>query len=353
MNKDKMGKFLTELRKEKNLTLQEAGEIFLVSFQAISKWEKGESIPDIAILEKLSKFYNVSIEEIINGERKAKEVRIEVNNIPYKKPRVVKVNDILIGSLYLVFIFLIGLFCQVQFEYSTNPLIYNSQILVSANMYDLIFTANYKAGNVFILLSLIFFILSTIFCILCGTAMSNIKSGNILRRVFAFASTICAMIYITIATDIYAFGAVIYVLYILSYTLLIYCLPSFQEKETTYIVPRKMKLGYIITSYVCLLIGIIFILSLVDKQTTLQCIFLVLIGIFSINEIRQKANFENRIAYLSLMITSIVLSAIAGYYILDYDYSHIQTIYFTIFAAVYIIFFVIYMAIFHKKQQIE
>ncbi|MGM9881038.1 MAG: helix-turn-helix domain-containing protein [Bacilli bacterium] len=77
MNKEKMGLFLSELRKERNLTLQDAGEIFLVSFQAISKWERGESVPDVAILEQLAKFYNVSIEEIINGERKVKEVKEE------------------------------------------------------------------------------------------------------------------------------------------------------------------------------------------------------------------------------------------------------------------------------------
>lgn len=72
MDKEKMGKFLTQLRNEKNMRQQDEADIFQISPQAISKWESGESVPDIAILEKLASFYNVGIDEIINGERKQK-----------------------------------------------------------------------------------------------------------------------------------------------------------------------------------------------------------------------------------------------------------------------------------------
>jgi len=68
MDKVKMGKFLTQLRNDKNLRQQDEAEIFQVSPQAISKWESGESVPDIGTLEKLSNFYKVGIDEIINGE---------------------------------------------------------------------------------------------------------------------------------------------------------------------------------------------------------------------------------------------------------------------------------------------
>ena len=79
-------------------------------------------MPDVAILEQLAKFYNVSIEEIINGERKVKEVKEE--KIEEKDERIsteqkknrIKLLDILFGSLFLLFIFFIGLFVQVEFE---------------------------------------------------------------------------------------------------------------------------------------------------------------------------------------------------------------------------------------------
>lgn len=70
MDKVKMGKYLAELRNEKNLRQQDEADIFQVTPQAISKWESGESVPDIATLEKLSEFFHVGIDEIINGEAK-------------------------------------------------------------------------------------------------------------------------------------------------------------------------------------------------------------------------------------------------------------------------------------------
>ena len=69
MNKEKMGFFLASLRNEKNLTQQDEADIFSITPQAISKWESGQSVPDVETLEKLSSFYSVSINEILNGER--------------------------------------------------------------------------------------------------------------------------------------------------------------------------------------------------------------------------------------------------------------------------------------------
>lgn len=43
-------------------------DIIGVTFQAVSKWERGETIPDISILEKLASFYSISVDEIIKGE---------------------------------------------------------------------------------------------------------------------------------------------------------------------------------------------------------------------------------------------------------------------------------------------
>lgn len=77
MNKEKMGEYLIALRTEKGLTQQEEAELFSVTPQAVSKWELGLSAPDIETLEKLSRFYGVSINEILNGEpmkEKAKTV---------------------------------------------------------------------------------------------------------------------------------------------------------------------------------------------------------------------------------------------------------------------------------------
>lgn len=78
MDKKKIGTFLKELRKEKGFTQNELarefskycfGDIGFVSDAAISKWERGESVPCIDDIMKLAKFYNVTINELLNGER--------------------------------------------------------------------------------------------------------------------------------------------------------------------------------------------------------------------------------------------------------------------------------------------
>ena len=76
MNKEKMGLFLKKLRKDKKLSLEELSNIFeeqaylTVSVNAISNWERGKTIPDIDNLNFLSNYYGLSIDEILNGERK-------------------------------------------------------------------------------------------------------------------------------------------------------------------------------------------------------------------------------------------------------------------------------------------
>ena len=70
MNREKMANYLIELRKGKDLSQASLAELMGVTFQAVSKWERSEAIPDITILEQLSKLYGVTIDEIINGEPK-------------------------------------------------------------------------------------------------------------------------------------------------------------------------------------------------------------------------------------------------------------------------------------------
>ena len=69
MDKYKIGNFLFTLRTEKNLTQQDVADMFHLTPQAISKWEAGQSIPDVETLTQLSNFYGVTINEILNGER--------------------------------------------------------------------------------------------------------------------------------------------------------------------------------------------------------------------------------------------------------------------------------------------
>jgi len=59
--------YLQTLRKEKNLTQAELGERLGVSAQAVSSWERAESLPDTALLPQLALIYDVSVDEILGG----------------------------------------------------------------------------------------------------------------------------------------------------------------------------------------------------------------------------------------------------------------------------------------------
>lgn len=60
---------LCELRKNKGLTQEELAQALYVSRTAISKWESGRGYPSIDSLKEISKFFSVSIDELLSGEK--------------------------------------------------------------------------------------------------------------------------------------------------------------------------------------------------------------------------------------------------------------------------------------------
>ena len=81
MDQIKIGEFLKELRKEKGLTQEQLAEQFNVSRRSVSRWETGKNMPDICLLVEIAEFYDTSIPEIINGERKSEKMNEEVKEV--------------------------------------------------------------------------------------------------------------------------------------------------------------------------------------------------------------------------------------------------------------------------------
>lgn len=74
MDQVKTGGFLKELRKARNLTQEQLAQKLNVSNRTVSRWETGSNMPDIGMLVELAEFYDVSIPEIIYGERKSENM---------------------------------------------------------------------------------------------------------------------------------------------------------------------------------------------------------------------------------------------------------------------------------------
>ena len=60
---------LQELRKSRGLTQEELAEALFVSRTAISKWESGRGYPSIDSLKEISKYFSVTIDELMTGEK--------------------------------------------------------------------------------------------------------------------------------------------------------------------------------------------------------------------------------------------------------------------------------------------
>ena len=69
MDMQKIGSFIAEERKAKSLTQKELAAMLNITDKAVSKWERGLSLPDISMLNPLSECLGVSVSELLNGER--------------------------------------------------------------------------------------------------------------------------------------------------------------------------------------------------------------------------------------------------------------------------------------------
>ena len=97
----KIGKFILELRKSKSLSQGELGEILGVDRVSISKWERGVSIPSHEMLLKLSTVFEVSINEILRGEKENLDSKKINFNFQYLK-------HFAMGTILSAFLLVIG-----------------------------------------------------------------------------------------------------------------------------------------------------------------------------------------------------------------------------------------------------
>ena len=83
MDLKKVGNQIAALRKSKNMTQSDLGERLGVSFQAVSKWERGETMPDVTLLPELSNVLGCSIDYILKCGEQAIGFRgkIQVENV--------------------------------------------------------------------------------------------------------------------------------------------------------------------------------------------------------------------------------------------------------------------------------
>ena len=69
-NMNNFGEIIKDIRKKNNLTQKELADKLYVTYQAVSKWENNKSIPDISILQNISKMFNIDLNYLTNTKKR-------------------------------------------------------------------------------------------------------------------------------------------------------------------------------------------------------------------------------------------------------------------------------------------
>lgn len=132
IDNEKVGKFIENLRKEKGLTQQDLADILSVSNQAVSKWEGGRNLPDIAIQRGICDTFNITMEELHAGERDIKK-----RNKTKKIRKENKIFSIALMCIVPVMVFFVVFFI-INFRalkiYYSNSQITNEENSIRANL---------------------------------------------------------------------------------------------------------------------------------------------------------------------------------------------------------------------------
>ena len=107
MDQIKIGKFIQEKRKEKNITQQELAEKLNITDRAISKWENGNCLPDVGTMPELCEILNITINDLFSGEvvnmkdntKKLEENLLEMTKQKEEKDRQLLSLEIFIGVI--------------------------------------------------------------------------------------------------------------------------------------------------------------------------------------------------------------------------------------------------------------
>ena len=116
MDYNKIGSFIAQERKAKKLTQSKLAEKLFVSEKTISKWEKGKGLPDTNLLPKLCEVLEVSLNELLNGERNNLEHSKQNNEqiLLNMAKEIEQKNKIIWSSMWVIMIVsLVALFAGI------------------------------------------------------------------------------------------------------------------------------------------------------------------------------------------------------------------------------------------------
>ena len=176
---------LQELRKNKGLTQEELAEALYVSRTAVSKWESGRGYPNIESLKDISKFFSVSIDDLLSSEKLLSIAEKE------NKSNIRNMCDLLFGIVDLFSFILIVLPLYPNkiddFVYSVNLLNYTQTTLVNKTIYWIMFVSLVTLGIAKMILTI-----------------TNAEKSNKILMGFSMVISIVLVLFLALTREAYA-----------------------------------------------------------------------------------------------------------------------------------------------------
>lgn len=180
MDYNKIGKFIANERKAKKLTQTKLAEKLFVSEKTVSKWENGNGIPDTKSISKLSEIFDVTINELLNGERINKDKYVSLAEdklLELQKNKEDTDKRLLLAEIVLGCVALVMFFASFF-----------------ASLYMIYELKNYVISTILIVISVIGFFVAMFFCLYIEQ-----KAGYYVckkcehKHIPTYISVVCAM----------------------------------------------------------------------------------------------------------------------------------------------------------------
>ena len=136
MEQEKIGKFITTIRKEKNMTQVELAEKLGITDRAVSKWENGRGMPDISVIKPLCDELGITVNEFLSGERLDKKEysdKVEeniLNTLDYTNKKIKNTKNkfkfILLLILVTIFLFVLMFIVDVNRMKDGKPVMFST-----------------------------------------------------------------------------------------------------------------------------------------------------------------------------------------------------------------------------------
>lgn len=176
---------LQELRKSRGLTQEELAEALFVSRTAISKWESGRGYPSIDSLKEISKYFSVTIDELLTGEKLISIAERE------NKSNIQRICDLLTGLVDLFSFILIVL------PLYPNPI---NGYIYSVNLFDYTETTSFNR----LLYWIMFLALVLVGAVKIIITQFELNKGQKIVTAFSIVLSILAVLFLAMTREAYA-----------------------------------------------------------------------------------------------------------------------------------------------------